>query len=258
MSRPVLLVTGGSRGIGAAICIMAAQARLRCRGELSGNAEAAGAVVAACEAAGARAVALQGDMAERGRHRPRLRRGEAQLGPLSHVVNNAGITGKSSPLARGRRRRSSAPASTSTSPARSWSPARRRARCARHSRAEDRGDRQHLLGRGRRSARPANIVWYAASKGAIDTLTIGLAKELAPAGIRVNAVAPGMTETDIHALSTGEPGRVARIAPLDPAAARGDAGRDRRGRAVPAVGASSYTTGIDPARRRAGADPARA
>lgn len=63
---------------------------------------------------------------------------------------------------------------------------------------------------------PNEYVWYAASKAAVDSMTIGLAIELAPVGIRVNAVAPGMTETDIHALSTGEPGRAARIAPSIP------------------------------------------
>ena len=63
---------------------------------------------------------------------------------------------------------------------------------------------------------PNEYVWYAASKAAIDSLTIGLAIELAPAGIRVNAVSPGMTQTDIHALSAGDPGRVERIAPTIP------------------------------------------
>ena len=63
---------------------------------------------------------------------------------------------------------------------------------------------------------PAEFVWYAASKGAIDSMTLGLAKEVAGDGIRVNAVAPGLTDTELHALSTGEPGRVARMAPLIP------------------------------------------
>ena len=63
---------------------------------------------------------------------------------------------------------------------------------------------------------PGEYVWYAASKGAIDSLTIGLAKELAADDIRVNAVSPGIIDTDIHALSTGDAGRVDRIAPLVP------------------------------------------
>ena len=63
---------------------------------------------------------------------------------------------------------------------------------------------------------PGEYVWYAASKGAIDSLTIGLAKEFALEGIRVNAVSPGMVDTEIHALSSGDAGRVERIAPLIP------------------------------------------
>ena len=70
---------------------------------------------------------------------------------------------------------------------------------------------------------PGEYVWYAASKGAIDSLTLGLAKELATEGVRVNAVSPGMVDTEIHALSTGDAGRVARIAPLIPMRRVGEA-----------------------------------
>ena len=63
---------------------------------------------------------------------------------------------------------------------------------------------------------PGEYVWYAASKGAIDALTLGLAKELADEGVRVNAVSPGMVDTEIHALSTGDAARVERIRPMIP------------------------------------------
>src|SRR6266705_4388073 len=69
---------------------------------------------------------------------------------------------------------------------------------------------------------PGEFVWYAASKGAIDTMTIGLAKEVAREGIRVNAVAPGLIQTDIHA-AAGEPGRVDRLTPMVPAGRAGTA-----------------------------------
>ena len=63
---------------------------------------------------------------------------------------------------------------------------------------------------------PGEYVWYAASKGAIDALTVGLAKELAGDGVRVNAVSPGLIETEIHALSTGDPARLERLRPMIP------------------------------------------
>jgi NAD(P)-dependent dehydrogenase (short-subunit alcohol dehydrogenase family) len=65
------------------------------------------------------------------------------------------------------------------------------------------------------------FVWYAASKGAVDALTIGLSKELAADGVRVNAVSPGLTDTELHARSTGEPGRIERMLPSIPAGRAG-------------------------------------
>jgi NAD(P)-dependent dehydrogenase (short-subunit alcohol dehydrogenase family) len=214
MSRPVLLVTGGSRGIGAAICVMAAQRGYDVAVNYQSNAEAAEKVVAACKAAGAKAVALKGDMADQNDIVRVFAEAKAALGPLSHVVNNAGITGPASKLA------DADPQTIRTCIDVNVTGAILVAREATRA----------LLANGAAKGRAiVNIssiaaglgsadefVWYAASKGAIDSLTLGMAKELAPAGIRVNAVAPGMTETDIHAVSSGEPGRVARIAPSIP------------------------------------------
>ena len=99
MTRPVLLVTGGSRGIGAATCIMAARRGYDVAVNYQSNEKAAAEVVEACETAGARAVALQGDMASATDITRVFAEAKAALGPLSHVVNNAGITGKSGTLA---------------------------------------------------------------------------------------------------------------------------------------------------------------
>ena len=214
MNRPVLLVTGGSRGIGAATAIMAAKRGYDVAVNYQSNADAAAEVVAACEAAGARAVALQGDMASATDIIRVFAEAKAALGPLSHVVNNAGITGKASSLAEADTAVIRACIDINVTGA--ILVAREAAR-ALSANGEAKGRAiVNISSAAVTLGSPGEFVWYAASKGAIDSLTIGLAKELAPAGIRVNAVAPGMTETDIHAMSSGEPGRVARIAPTIP------------------------------------------
>jgi NAD(P)-dependent dehydrogenase (short-subunit alcohol dehydrogenase family) len=214
MSRPVLLVTGGSRGIGAAICVMAAQRGYDVAVNYQSNADAAAKVVASCKAAGAKAVALQGDMADDADIARVFAQAQSALGPLSHVVNNAGITGPASTLAQ------ADPQTIRTCIDVNVTGAILVAREAVRALLANGGAKGRAIvnissiAAGLGSA--DEFVWYAASKGAIDSLTLGMAKELAPAGIRVNAVAPGMTETDIHAMSSGEPGRVARIAPTIP------------------------------------------
>ena len=214
MTRPVLLVTGGSRGIGAATCILAAQRGYDVAVNYQANAEAAAAVVAACEAAGARAVALQGDMASATDIVRIFVEAKAGLGPLSHVVNNAGITGPASTLAEADTQTIRACIDVNVTGA--ILVAREAARALIANAGAPARAIVNISSAAVTLGSPGEFVWYAASKGAIDSLTIGLARELAPAGIRVNAVAPGMTETEIHALSSGEPGRVARIGPTIP------------------------------------------
>ncbi len=91
---------------------------------------------------------------------------------------------------------------------------------------------------------PGEYVWYAASKGAIDTLTVGMAKELALEGIRVNAVSPGMIATEIHERSTGDAARVERMRPLIPMQAHRQPGGDRRRGALSPLGRCELRHGL--------------
>ncbi len=242
MTRPVLLVTGGSRGIGAATCIMAARRGYDVAVNYHSNAAAAAAVVASCEAAGARALAIQGDTASATDIIRVFAEAKAALGPLSHVVNNAGITGKGSPLAEADTGLIRACIDVNVTGA--ILVAREAVRALTANAAAPGRAIVNISSAAATLGSPGEYVWYAASKGAIDTLTIGLAKELAPLGIRVNAVAPGITETDIHALSSGEPGRIARIAPMVPL--QRAATPDEIAEAILFLlsEASAYTTGI--------------
>ena len=242
MSRPVLLVTGGSRGIGAATCIMAAGRGYDVAVNYQSNAKAAAGVVAACEAEGAKAVALQGDMADAADIIRVFAEAKTALGPLTHVVNNAGITGKSGPLAEVETAVIRECIDVNVTGAILVAREATRALMA-NAGAEGRAI-VNISSVAAELGSPSEYVWYAASKGAVDSLTIGLAKELAPHGIRVNAVAPGITETEIHALSTGEAGRVARLAPLIPMQRAATADEIAEAVLFLLSGASNYTTGV--------------
>ena len=210
----VLLVTGGSRGIGAAICRLAAKAGYAIALNYQRDAQAAERVRRECRAGGAACETFQGDMAIEDDIERVFESAEKKLGRLTHLVNNAGITGKSSPLD------AAPPQTIRTVIDLNVTGAILVARAAVRRMARRNGGQGgaivNISSVAAGLGSPGEYVWYAASKGAIDSLTIGLAKEFALEGIRVNAVSPGMVDTEIHALSSGDAGRVARIAPLIP------------------------------------------
>jgi NAD(P)-dependent dehydrogenase (short-subunit alcohol dehydrogenase family) len=210
----VLLVTGGSRGIGAAVCRLAAKSGYAIALNYQRDAAAAGKVAQACREAGAACEILKGDMAVEADIERVFAEIDAKLGRLTHLVNNAGITGKSSPLDAAATETIRATIELNVTGAILVARAAIKRMAKRHGGKG--GAIVNISSVAAGIGSPGEYVWYAASKGAIDSLTLGLAKELAGEEIRVNAVSPGMVDTEIHALSSGDAGRVARIAPLIP------------------------------------------
>lgn len=206
--KPILLVTGGSRGIGAATArLAAARGYAVCLSYRSSEA-AARTVLAEIERAGGEAIAVAADVASEADVRRMFETVDARLGRLSALVNNAGILERQTTLldmdaARWQR-------VLATNVIGSFLCAREAVRRMSTRLGGAGGAIVNVSSMAARLGSPGEYVDYAASKGAIDSLTIGLAREVAAEGIRVNAVRPGVIYTDIHA-SGGEPGRVDRI-----------------------------------------------
>lgn len=208
MASPVLLVTGGGRGIGAATALLAAE-----RGHAVGvnyrrDADAAAAVVARIVQAGGRAVALQADVSDEDAVVAMFRRLDATLGPVTALVNNAGVLETQMRVeAMDAARIGRILATNVTGTLLCCREAVRRMSTAHGGRG---GAIVNVSSVAARTGSPGEYVDYAASKGAMDALTIGLAQEVAQEGIRVNAVRPGFIYTGMHA-DGGEPGRVDRV-----------------------------------------------
>ena len=211
--QKVLLVTGGSRGIGAAICRRASKEGYAIALNYVRDEDAAVRVVRECRASGSTCEMFQGDMADENDIERVFSEMDKKLGRLTHVVNNAGITGKSSALDKAAPQTIRAVIDLNVTGA--ILVARAAAQRMAKRNGGDGGAIVNISSAAATLGSPGEYVWYAASKGAIDTLTIGLAKELALEGIRVNGVSPGMVDTEIHAAG-GDPGRVERITPLIP------------------------------------------
>ncbi|MCR6661812.1 MAG: SDR family oxidoreductase [Luteimonas sp.] len=208
MASQVVLVTGASRGIGAATALLAAERGYAVGVNYRRDAEAAGAVVQRITAAGGRAIALQADVANEQDVVAMFRRLDETLGPVTALVNNAGkleTQMRVDAMDAARIGRILAANVTGTLLC-----CREAVRRMSTRRGGSGGAIVNVSSVAAKTGSPEEYVDYAASKGAVDTLTVGLAQEVAQEGIRVNAVRPGFIHTDMHA-DGGEPGRVDRV-----------------------------------------------
>jgi NAD(P)-dependent dehydrogenase (short-subunit alcohol dehydrogenase family) len=209
MPRPVLLIAGGSRGIGASTARLAGARGYDVAVNYVGNANAAAQVAAAVKAAGGEAVTLQGDMSKEADIERVFDHATRALGPITHFVHSAGVGGKNSRL-------DAASADTirevlDVNLFGALICAREAIRRMSTGHGGKGGSIVLLSSIAALTGGATEYVFYAAAKGGVDALTNGLAREVAMEGVRVNAIRPGPTDTEIH-----EPGRLARITPLLP------------------------------------------
>jgi NAD(P)-dependent dehydrogenase (short-subunit alcohol dehydrogenase family) len=213
-----LVITGASRGIGAATAHAAAARGYAVAVNYARDQAGADDVVAAITAGGGRALAVAGDVAREADVVALFARAERELGPITGLVNNAGVTGGSSLVAdisAGVLERTLAVNVTGA-----FLCAREAVCRMARSRGGAGGSIINVSSRAAKLGGAGEWVHYAASKGAVDAMTRGLALELADEGIRVNAVAPGLIETTLHATSA-RADRLAVLAPSVPLARAG-------------------------------------
>jgi NAD(P)-dependent dehydrogenase (short-subunit alcohol dehydrogenase family) len=209
----VIIITGGSRGIGAATASLAAKKGYAVCLTYLHNQEAANKIVNSIEQLGGRAIAVVADVASETDVINLFNQTDEQLGRVTALVNNAGILEPQMRLEFMTAKRLKRVFETNIIG--SFLCAREGIKRMSTLRGGTGGAIVNISSGAARTGSPNNYIDYAASKGAIDTMTIGLAKEVAQEGIRVNAVRPGLIYTDIHA-SGGEPDRVERLKELIP------------------------------------------
>ena len=235
-----VLITGGSRGIGAATAMLAAERGWDVAVNYTRDANAAESVVAAVRGAGRRALAVQADVADEAQVLAMFERVDRELPPLGALVNNAGIVDVATRVDE----------LTVARLARMFDInvigsivcAREAVRRLSTRHGGPGGSIVNLSSAAARLGAPGQYVDYAASKGAIDTFTVGLAREVATEGVRVNAVRPGVIDTEIHAAG-GEPDRARRLAPAIPMQRAGTAWEIATAIVWLMSDEASYTTG---------------
>ncbi|MCO5123635.1 MAG: SDR family oxidoreductase [Rhizobacter sp.] len=249
MGNRIVLVTGGSRGIGAAAALQCAQAGYDVAINYARDAESAEQVAAQVRALGRRAITIGADVSREADVLAMFARVDAELGPLSALVNNAGVVDVAARVDEMSIARLARIFGINVIGSMLCAREAVRRMSTRHG-----GGSWAAAGGGRggaivnlssvaaRLGAPGQYVDYAAAKGAIDTFTLGLAREVATEGIRVNAVRPGIIETEIHA-SGGQPDRVAQMAPQVPMQRAGSADEVARTIVWLLSDDASYTTG---------------
>ena len=238
--KPVLLVTGASRGIGAATAVLAAQRGWRVVVNYSTNRAAADAVVQQIEQAGSQALAVQADVGDEAQIMAMFQRIDSEWGRLDGLVNNAGVVDMPARV------------DEMTVPRLermfrlnvigSFLCAREAVRRMSTRHGHGGGVIVNLSSAASRLGGAGQYVDYAASKGAIDSFTTGLALEVAGEGIRVNQVSPGIIDTEIHA-SGGNPGRAQAVGPNLPLKRAGSAQEVAHAILWLLSAESSYTSG---------------
>ena len=209
----ILLVTGAGRGIGAAIARLAAKRGYDVAINYAGNDAAANAVVADIKSAGRRGVAIKGDMGNPGDIANLFLEVDKHLGRITDLVNNAGIMGYPSRVADLNPDALKHVIDVNVTGAILVASEAVRRMSTKHG-----GSGGTIVNMGSMAAilgMPGDYVWYAASKGALNSFTVGLAREVIGEGIRVNAVSPGLIDTDIHA-AAGQPDRAERLKSVIP------------------------------------------
>ncbi len=235
-----LIVTGASRGIGAAVAALAGERGYAVAVNFSASEADATKVVNDIVAGGGRALAIQADVSNEQQIVRMFEIAERELGPIKGLVNNAGVTGG---FARVEEVSSAAVANVlAVNVSGTILCSREAVRRMSTRRGGTGGAIVNISSRAAHTGAAGEWVHYAASKGAVDSFTVGLAREVATEGIRVNAVAPGLVDTGLHA-ANGDPDRLQRLMGTIPMGRAGTPREVAEGVLWLLSSAASYTTG---------------